>query len=141
MADEMADFKEGLLQLHKLSNELQNQSIPISTELMEKHLNFFFQQQQEREASAAKKLDAIDKKLKNAYILPKNLGMIFGSFLILLITLIGYLTVELIETKNEKFEVKQMVQKGQINLYNRYFSENPELKEGYENWLQNQNIP
>ena len=141
MADEMKDFNEGLLHLQKLSNELHNHSIPISAEVMEKHLHFFFQQQQEKEALAAEKLNAIDKKLKNAYILSKNLGMIFGSFLILLITLIGYLSVELIETKNEELEVKQMVQKEQINLYKRYFSENSEVKEAYENWLQNQDIP
>ena len=109
MADEIKDFQLSLLQLQKMSNELQNHSIPISTEVIEKHLNSFFQKQEEREALATEKLNAIDKKLKNAYILPKNIGMIFGSFLILLITLMGYLTFELIATKNEKFEVEQMV--------------------------------
>ena len=141
MADEMKDFQLSLLQLQKISNELQNHSIPISTEVMEKHLDSFFQKQEKREALATERLIAIDKKLKDAYILPKNLGMIFGSFLILLITLIGYLSVELIATKNENFEVEQMMKEEPTDLYDQYFLEKPELKEGYENWLQNQNIP
>ena len=79
MADEMQDFKESLLHLKKMTDQLQNQSIPISTEVMEKHLKFFFQQQQEKEVMAVGKLQSIDNKLKNAYLLPKNLGVILGS--------------------------------------------------------------
>ena len=42
MADEMADFKKSLLQLQKISDELQNHSIPINTEVLEKHLHSSF---------------------------------------------------------------------------------------------------
>lgn len=137
LADEMLDFKEGLLQLQKLSKELQNRSIPISTEVMEKHLNFFFQQQEEKEAIAAEKLNAIDKKLKNAYILPRNLGIIFGSLLILITSLIGFLSYRVIESKDEKLEAHQILEKEQVKLYDRYFLENPEIKEAFEDWLLN----
>ena len=139
MVDEMKDFKESLLHLQKMSNELRNRTIPISTEVLEKHLISFFQKQQEREALATEKLNAIDKKLKNAYILPKNLEVLFGIILILLIGVIGYLTFELIATKNQKFEVEQM--KEEPTDYDQYFLENPKIKEGYENWLLNRNIP
>ncbi|WP_424492387.1 DUF6730 family protein [Salinimicrobium sp. GXAS 041] len=135
MADEMQDFQVGLLQLKKMTNELQNRSIPISTKVMEEHLNFFFQKQQEKETLAAEKLAAIDEKLKNAYILPKNLGMILGCCLILLISLIGYLGFEVIESKNQKLQEQPRI------LCDRYFLENPNEKEAYENWLHNQNIP
>lgn len=121
MADEMQDFKKSLLHLQKLSNELQNHSIPISTEVMEKHLDSFFQKQGEREALAAERLNAIDEKLRNAYILPKKLGVIVGGILILLIGLIGYLIFELKETENEKFEVDQMRNKEQTDENDRYF--------------------
>ena len=35
MTDEMADFKESVLQLKEYSKELQNMSIPITTEALE----------------------------------------------------------------------------------------------------------
>ncbi|WP_423818012.1 DUF6730 family protein [Salinimicrobium sp. TIG7-5_MAKvit] len=141
MADEMQDFQVGLLQLKKMTGELQNRSIPISTEVMEEQLNFFFQKQQEKETIAVEKLAAIDEKLKNAYILPKNLGIIFGCCLILLITFIGYLSFEVIESKNDTIEAHQVLEKEQVKMYDRYFSENPEINEAFKNWLQNQNIP
>ena len=135
MSDEMQDFQKGLLQMKKMTDELSTRSIPITTEVMEKQLKFFFQQQQEKEAIAAEKLTAIDIKLKNAYILPKNLGMIFGSLLILLISLIGYLSFEVIELKDEEIEEKL------TRSYNIYLQENPEQKKAYESWLSDQNIP
>jgi hypothetical protein len=135
MADEMQDFQVGLLQLKKMTDELQNRSIPISTEVLEEHLSFFFQKQQEKEALAAERLAAIDEKLKNAYILPKKLGIILGSCLILLISLIGYLSFEVLERKDEKPQVQSTI------LYNKYLMENPDQKKGYVKWLQNHNIP
>lgn len=135
MADEMQDFQKGLLQMKKMTEELNNRSIPISTEVMEKQLRFFFQQQQEKEVLAAERLTAIDIKLKNAYILPKNLGMIFGSLLILLITLIGYLSFEIIALKDREIEEKL------TRLYSTYLQENPEQKKAYDSWLSDQNTP
>jgi hypothetical protein len=107
MADEMQDFQNGLLQMKKMNEELNIRSIPISTEVMENQLRSFFQKQQGKEALAAERLQSIDNKLKNAYILPKSLGMIFGSLLILLISLIGYLSFKLIESKDERIEMHQ----------------------------------
>ena len=135
MADEMQDFQTGLLQMKKMTDELSTRSIPITTEVLEKQLKFFFQKQQEKEALAAERLQSIDNKLKNAYILPKNLGMIFGSLLILLITLIGYLSFEKIALKDKEIEEKL------ARLYNTYFQENPEQKKAYESWLHNQINP
>ncbi|WP_423819969.1 DUF6730 family protein [Salinimicrobium sp. TIG7-5_MAKvit] len=135
MTDEIQDFQVALLQLRKMTNELQSHSIPISTEVMEKQLKFFFQQQQEKEVLAAERLTAIDVKIKNAYILPKNLGMMFGSFLILLISLIGYLSFEIVKLKDE--EIKEKLARSYII----YLQENPEQKKAYESWLSDQNIP
>ena len=129
MADEMQDFQNGLLQMKKMTEELNTRSIPITTEVMEKQLKFFFQKQQEKEAIAAERLIAIDVKLKNVYILPKSLGMIFGSLLILLVSLIGYLSFKIIALKDEEFEEKL------TRSYNIYLQENPEQKKAYENWL------
>lgn len=126
MADEMQDFQNGLLQMKKMTEELNTRSIPISTEAMEKQLKFFFQQQQEKEAIASERLNIIDIKLKKAYILPKNLGMIFGSLLILLITLIGYLSFEIIVLKDEERKEKLAWS------YKTYLQENPEQRKAYE---------
>ena len=135
MADEMEDFQNGLLQMKKLTDELNTRSIPITTEVLEKQLRSFFQKQQEKEALAAEKLTAINIKLKNAYILPKSLGMIFGSLLILLISLIGYLSFKIIQLKDE--EIKEKLARS----YNTYSQENPDRKEIFEQWLGNHNIP
>lgn len=126
MADEMQDFQHGLLQMKKMTDELNTRSIPITTEVLEKQLKFFFQQQQEKEALAAEKLTAIDVKIKNAYILPKDLGIIFGSLLILLLTLIGYLSFKIIELKDEKIERQQSWS------YENFFEKNPDQKETME---------
>lgn len=98
---------------------------------MEKHLNSFFQKQQEREYFTTEKFDSIDAKIGKAYILPKSLGMILGSFLILLIILMGYLTIASIETKREK------IGNNQTEKYDGYFLEHPELKADFDNWQQN----
>ena len=135
MADEMQDFQKGLLQMKKMTDELSTRSIPITTEVLEKQLKFFFQKQQEKEAIAAERLTAIDIKLKNTYLLPKNLGMIFGSLLILLISLIGYLSFEIIALKDEETEEEL------ARSYNIYFQENPEQKEVFDYWLSDQDIP
>jgi len=135
MSDEIQDFQKGLLQMKKMTDELSYRSIPITTEVMEKQLKLFFQQQQEKEALAAVRIQSIDNKLKNAYILPKNLGMIFGSLLILFITLIGYLSFEIVTLKDKEIEEKV------TRSYSTYLQENPEQKKAYENWLSNQDIP
>lgn len=135
MADEMQDFQNGLLQMKKMTEELNTRSIPITTEVMEKQLKPFFQKQQEKEALAAERLQSIDNKLKNAYILPKNLGMMFGSLLILLISLIGYLSFEIIALKDKEIEEKL------ARFCNTYLLENPDRKEIFDQWLRNQEIP
>ena len=121
MADEMKDFEESLLQLKKMTDELQSRSIPISTEVMEKQLSSFFQKHQEKDAWIAEKFNAIDEKLKKAYILPKSLGIVLGSFFILLITLIGYLTYKLMETKDENFQEGQMSNEKDAEGNDTYF--------------------
>ena len=135
MTDEMDEFKKGLLQLQKLSNELHNRSIPITTEVLEKQLSFFFQKQEKRDDLTAKAFKTIDQKLKKAYILPKSLGIIFGSFLILLITLIGYLTFLVVESeKGENTSSPNISKESSISI--NYILKKPEIKADYEKWSQ-----
>ncbi|MCY2685925.1 DUF6730 family protein [Salinimicrobium sp. TH3] len=122
MADEMQDFQKGLLQMKKMNEDLSTRSIPITTEVLEKQLKFFFQKQQEKEAIATERLTVIDVKLKNAYILPKNLGMMLGSLLILLVSLIGYLSFELITLKDAEIEERL------TRSYSTYLQEYPKQK-------------
>ena len=104
LADEMQDFQNGLLKMKKMTDELQTRSIPISTEVMEKRLNFFFQKQQERESLALESLRAIDQKLKNATVVPRNIIVLFGSILLVLVLIIGYLSYEIGQFKEEKIK-------------------------------------
>ena len=107
LADEMQDFQKGLLQLKKMNDDLQARSIPINTEVMEKHLNFFFQKQQEKERMTLENLNAIDQKLTGVYIIPKYIAVLFGSIVLSLILAIGYLSFELVQSKEDKTEVLQ----------------------------------
>ena len=50
MTDEMADFKAAVLELKEHSKELQDMSIPITTEALEKNLKTFLEKQEEEES-------------------------------------------------------------------------------------------
>ncbi|UZH54166.1 hypothetical protein JRG66_09155 [Salinimicrobium tongyeongense] len=140
MTDEMDEFRKNLMHLQKLSNELHNRSIPISTEVLKNQLNFFFQKQEKRDVLTAEALKVIDQKLKKAYLLPKSLGILFGSFLILLVTLIGYLTLLVVESKKEINNSYRNTEEESL-IYRKYLLEKPEIKADYEEWFQNQNSP
>ena len=107
MADEMQDFQKGLVQMKKMTEELNTRSIPLSTEVLEKRLNFFLQKQQERESLALENLRSIDQKLKNTTIVPRNIIALFGSILLVLVLIIGYLSFELMQSKDVKIEMLQ----------------------------------
>ena len=138
MTDEMDEFKKGLLQLQKLSNELHNRSIPITTEVLEKQLSFFFQKQEKKDVLTGEALKSIDQKLKKTYILPKSVGILFGSFLILLVTLIGYLTFLVVESEKE-INSSYLNAEEESAIFSNYLLEKPEIKAEYEEWIQNQN--
>ncbi len=91
MADEMADFKNALLDLRTLKNELDEKSIPISTEALDNHLQSFLKKQEEIQEYQADVLKGIDQKLKKAIHIPKYILILFGSALLILICLNGYL--------------------------------------------------
>ncbi|MDT0690318.1 DUF6730 family protein [Salegentibacter sp. F188] len=78
MADEMADFKTTILELQRLSDKLFDLSIPITTEALEKDLNIFLQKQETESQERDKILKGIDKKLKNARLIPNYLLILFG---------------------------------------------------------------
>lgn len=140
MTEEMDEFKKSLIQLQKLSNDLHNRSIPITTEVLEKQLNFFFQKQERRDVLTAEALKVIDQKLKKAYLLPKSLGILVGSFLILIVTLIGYLTFLFAESQKE-INSSYPTREEQRAIFIHYLLEKPDIKADYEEWVQNQNSP
>ena len=78
MADEMYDFKTAVLELQKLSGQLAKMSIPISTEAVEKNLNTFLQKQELEKVKTDEILKEIDRKLKQARIIPNYLLILFG---------------------------------------------------------------
>jgi len=135
MTDEMADFKLAILQLKEYSKTLQNMSIPITTEALEKNLNTFLEKQEEKNRLKDDVLKSIDEKLKHARLFPSYLLILFGILGILSLGLLGYFGYTAKTAKEEKFEFFQM----KVNLENRYqeyFLENPELKENYLRWLE-----
>ncbi|WP_298245915.1 DUF6730 family protein [uncultured Christiangramia sp.] len=138
MADEMADFKTSILKLQLISKQLFDLSIPISTEAIEKHLNIFLEKQEAENQLKDDILKSIDKKLEHAFILPNYILIIFGILGILMLGLLGYFGYTTQAAKEEKFEVYQMIMNSE-NRYQEYFSEYPELKEGYYQWLEGKN--
>ncbi|MCM4155455.1 DUF6730 family protein [Gramella sp. AN32] len=135
MTDEMADFKVSVLQLKEHSKELQNMSIPITTEALEKNLNTFLEKQEAKNELLNEILKGIDKKLLHGMIIPNYILVIFGILGILMVGLLGYFGYTTKAAKDEKFEFFQMMLDSE-NQYQDYFSENPELKENYLHWLE-----
>jgi hypothetical protein len=111
MADEMADFKSSLKRLEDLSNKLHKTSVPLSTEVLEKHLNSFLELQQQKENARTGNLELILSKLERAYILPKSLARILLSILLALLISFIYLTYNLIESQNENRELNKLLRK------------------------------
>ncbi len=135
MTDEIADFKESVFQLKEHSQKLQNMSIPITTEAMEKNLNIFLEKQEVESRLKVDVLKSIDQKLKHAMLMPRYILIIFGILGILVLGLLGYFGYTVQTAKEEKFELLQMSIYSE-NRYQEYFSENPDLKENYLKWLE-----
>jgi len=139
MTDEMADFKAAILELELLSKQLSTLSIPISTEALEKNLNIFLEKQKEENSLKDEVIKEIEKKLKQARIIPNYLLILFGILGILSLSLLGYFGYTAKTADEEKLEMYQMILESDNNTYQLYFSENPEIKEDYSKWLEGKN--
>ena len=136
MADEMADFKTAVLELQKHSEQLAEMSIPISTEAMEKILNSFLQKQETLNEKRTETLQGIERKLKNARLIPNYLLILFGITGILGLGLLGYFGYTSHEKLEENFGVYQMIMESQNKLHEDYFASYPEIKKAYCQWLE-----
>lgn len=136
MADEMADFKASLLRLEKLSKQLDELSIPISTEAIDKNLEGFLETQREADTIKDELLRDINNKLKRASLIPKYMLVLFAITLILLLSGLGYFIYSSKITEEEKFQIYRTISESELESYQIYFSENPEIKENYCNWLE-----
>ncbi|MDT0649904.1 DUF6730 family protein [Autumnicola edwardsiae] len=136
MADEMADFKTTILELQRLSDKLFDLSIPITTEALEKELNIFLKKQETESQQRDEILKGIDKKLKNARLIPNYLLILFGIMGILALSLIGYFSYTSKEKTEQNFEVHRMIMESQNKLYEDYFAAYPEIQEAYCEWLE-----
>jgi len=135
MTDEMADFKESVLQLKEHSKELNNMSIPITTEALEKNLNTFLEKQEEESRLKDDVLKSIDQKLKHSMLMPRYILIIFGILGIVSLGLLGYFGYSAKAVGEEKFVLVQMMRNSE-NRYQEYFLENPEIKDDYCLWLE-----
>jgi hypothetical protein len=136
MTDEMDDFKTAILKLDLLSKQLFNLSIPISTEAMEKNLNIFLEKQEEEKRLKDEVLKEIEKKLKHARIIPNYLLILLGTLGIMALGLLGYFGYIAKAAEKEKFEIYRMIMEADNGDYQDYFSENPEIKDDYCQWLE-----
>ena len=136
MTDEMADFKTAILKLQLTSKQLFNLSIPISAEALEKNLNIFLEKQEEENRLKDEVLKEIDKKLKHARIIPNYLLILFGTLGIMVLGLLGYLGYTAKAAEKEKFEIYQLIMESENDRYQDYFSDNPEIKDNYCQWLE-----
>ena len=135
MADEMADFKTAVLELQKLSGQLADMSIPISTEALEKNLNAFLQKQEAEKERTDEVLKEIDRKLKHARIIPNYLLILFGILGILALGLLGYFGYSNNNTQQENFEVYQTIMESKNKSYEDYFAAYPETYQEYCEWI------
>jgi nitrate reductase NapE component len=136
MADEMKDFKTAVLELKKLSEQLANMSIPISTAALEKNLNIFLQKQEVEKEKTDEILKEIDRKLKHARVIPNYLLILFGILGILALGLVGYFGYSNNNKQKENFEVYRTIMESQNMSYEVYFAAYPEIHETYCKWLE-----
>ncbi len=125
MADEMADFKAALLELQKHSEQLNEMSIPISTEALEKNLNAFLKQQEAENENRNEILRDIVRKLKNARLIPNYLLILWGICGIMALGLVGYFGYTSNENQEENFEVYRRIMESQNKLHEDYFAAYP----------------
>ena len=135
MADEMADFKTSLEKLEALSKELNEMSIPISTAAIDENLKSFLQKQEKANELQNDLLRDINGKLKRASLIPNYIFIWYASILVLLIFGLGYFIYANKNLEEEKFHIYQTISKSERESYQIFFSENPEIKEDYCNWL------
>ncbi|CAM4093010.1 DUF6730 family protein [Gillisia hiemivivida] len=135
MADEMADFKVAILELELLSKQLLKISIPITTEALEKNLNIFLEKQEEQNRLKDEVLKEIEKKLKHARLIPNYLLILFATLGIIVLVLLGYFGYTTKTAEKEKFEMYRIILESENDGYQQYFSENPEVKDDYNQWM------
>lgn len=136
MADEMADFKTSLAKLEALSKELNEMSIPISTAAIDEKLKSFLQKQEETNELKNELLRDINDKLERASLIPNYVFIWYASILVLLIFGLGYFIYSDKITKEEKFKLYQTISESELDNYQIFFFENPEIKEDYCNWVE-----
>jgi transcriptional regulator NrdR family protein len=136
MADEMKDFKTAVLELQKLSEQLEKMSIPISTEALEKNLNTFLQKQEAEKEKTDEILKEIDRKLKRARIIPSYLIILFGISEIIALGSVGYFGYSSKEKVEDNFEVYRTIMESQNTQYEDYFAAYPEIHQAYCEWIQ-----
>jgi hypothetical protein len=136
MADEMADFKVSLLKLELLSKELNEMSIPISTAAIDENLKSFLQKQEEANELKNELLRDINDKLERASLIPNYVFVWYASILVLLIFGLGYFIYSSKTTEEEKNEIYRTISESELEYYQIFLSENPEINEDYCNWLE-----
>ena len=136
MADEMADFKTSLEKLEALSKELNEMSIPISTAAIDENLQSFLQKQEEDNELKNELLRDINIQLERANLIPTYILVLFGSILVLLISGLGYFIYANKNIEEEKFQIYRTISESELESYQIFFSENPEIKEDYCNSLE-----
>jgi hypothetical protein len=136
MADEMADFKVSVLKLELLSKELNERSIPISTAAIDENLKSFLQKQEEANELKNELFRDINDKLERASLIPNYVFIWYASILVLLISGLGYLIYANKNIEEEKFQIYRTISESELESYQIFFSENPEIKEDYCNWLE-----
>ena len=136
MTDEMADFKVSLLRLEELSKQLGELSIPISTEAIDKNLERFIETQRAADTIKDELLRDINNKLKGASLIPKYILVLFGSCFLILLLLLGHFVYSNKVSEEQKLELYRTISESEIRSYHIYFSENPELKKNYYEWMQ-----
>ena len=136
MADEMSDFKTSLEKLEALSKELNEMSIPISTAAIDENLQSFLQKQEKANEVKNELLRDINDKLERASLIPNYVFIWYASILVLLISGLGYFIYANKNIEEEKFQIYRTISKSELESYQIFFSENPEIKEDYCNWLE-----
>lgn len=138
MTEEMADFKNSLIALEKLSKQLMDLSIPISTEVLEKSMDIYLKKLDAENRERKLALEAIDKKFVNARIVPNYLLIILEILGVFTLGSLVYFNYTANSTHKENIKIYQMILESENQLSQVYMEEHPEIKKAYCRWLEDQ---
>lgn len=116
LTEEINGFQKSIEKLEDLSKNLNEVKVKADTSNMEYHLKEHLRNQERIQSRNQQRLTEINKKLKQAKLIPKWLLAFFLSVLMMLIIVIGYLSFQVVQLNKKEVTIAE---KEKVELQNQ----------------------